>query len=255
MIKRLKVYFVLILVVVVAGCKGKETNIVSGSNAIEGINYIEGTLDEALAKAKEEGKYLFVISTIEDCSACNVFANRLEKDEELIDEIVNDFFFYKCNIMKSENQYLAWAYNSISSPTGFVFSPESELVNIVNPKDEINVSFLRGYETRQENQRPLNNRIGLNKKEGVLLVNEIIKAYKIYKESNSTVLELLQALEVIEESLEKESFFFNNYIAMMISKKIKKDNKYQLYHRKASDINDSYTLRLYKPLMNNLIIN
>ena len=94
--------------------------------------FIEGTLDQALAIAEEKNKYLFVVSTLEGCGSCDMFFENLNRNIELKKELATDFLVYESDCLQKENSYLSWAFNSIASPTFFVFSNNGELLNIIN---------------------------------------------------------------------------------------------------------------------------
>ena len=74
--KILKILTLLLLFLCSLSCNNtpkKAVNIIEMENQELRFTELEGTLDEALAIAKELNKHLLVVSAIPECGACDVF--------------------------------------------------------------------------------------------------------------------------------------------------------------------------------------
>ena len=216
--------------------------------------FIEGTLDQALATAKEKNKYLFVISTLEGCGSCDMFFENLNRNIELKKELATDFLVYESDCLQKENSYLSWAFNSIASPTFFVFSSKGELLNIINNvtiNSDVGHIYLKmikeGKTTIKANN--FRSRFSLSEGEVIAFMNKIIKAYKIYKNPDSNILSLKEAYNLAKETIIQEPYFFNNYLAGALAYRLQDSLASVQHYNRAKAFNDGYSNKLFEVLI------
>ncbi len=74
------------------------------------IKFHEGSFKSALAKAKEEGKMIFIDSYTHWCGPCKVMKNVYLQDEALAEYLNENFVCLSVNIEKGEGPYLRRRY-------------------------------------------------------------------------------------------------------------------------------------------------
>ena len=241
--KILKILTLLLLFLCSLSCNN------SSHNFIE----LEGTLDQAIATAKEKNKYLFVVSTLEGCGSCDMFFENLNRNIELKKELATDFLVYESDCLQKENRYLSWTFNSISSPTFFIFSSKGELLNIIDNatiNSDVGHLYLKMIkEGKLIKTNFNNNRLSISEPEIIALINKIIKAYKIYENPESNLLALKNAYVLTKETIIQESYFFNNYLAGALANKLQDSIASVQYYKRAKAFNDGYSNKLFEVLI------
>ena len=232
----------------------KKVNNISKNEELR-FTELEGTLDEALAIAKEQNKHLLVVSAIPGCGPCDVFFQILQLNTKVKEELANHFLVYENNLSKAGNQYLFWAFNNIASPTCFIFSPKSELINIarntaISSKNGHNI--LKTIRTGNSIETPIHNVISLPFKETVEFVNTLLKAYRILNdpEQNTTILK--ETLRTVEKTITQYPYFFNHYLASELAKKLQDTATTTKHSKFAKAYYDDYAIHLFKELFNTL---
>ena len=102
----------------------------------------EGSFDEAMKKAKEEKKDLFVDFYADWCGPCKMMATQVFVQPEVGDYFNVRFICVKVNVDAKENKEIAKKYNVTALPTMvFVARDGKELRRITGTKDP--VSFIK----------------------------------------------------------------------------------------------------------------
>ena len=214
-----------------------------------------GTLDEALATAKDQNKHLLVVSAIPECSACDVFFQVLQLNTKVKEELAKHFLVYENNQAKAGNEYLFWAFNNIASPTCFIFSPKGELINIagntaISSKNGHNI--LKAIRTGNSIETPIHNVISLPFKETVEFVNTLLKAFRILNDPQQNTAILKETLRTVEKTITQYPYFFNHYLASELAKKLQDIATTTKHSKSAKAYYDNYAIHLFKELYNTL---
>ncbi|MCU0433046.1 MAG: DUF255 domain-containing protein [Bacteroidia bacterium] len=93
-----------------------------------GINFSTGNWNEIRAKAKAEGKYIFLDGFTEWCYWCKVMDKQTFPDKTVTDILNSRFISVQRDMEREEGKQLSMKYHIASFPTYIVFSPEGELV-------------------------------------------------------------------------------------------------------------------------------
>ena len=216
---------------------------------------LEGTLDQAIATAKEKNKYLLVISSLEGCEACNVFFQILHLNTKVKEELAKHFLVYESDHSKKENRYLLSTFNCITSPTCFIFSPKGELVNISGNKaiaSKTGHNILKKIRTGKILDLRFDKRISLPTQETIGLINTILKAYRVYKDPKQNTAYLKKAFTSVQETTVQYPYFFNHYLAAEIASKLHDSIAATKHYSLAKTFNDNYSKYLYQDLFEEL---
>lgn len=95
----------------------------------QGVNFFKGTLDEALKKAKEEGKMLFVDCYAEWCGPCKKMAAEVFTNTEVAAYADAKFISYKLNTEAPEHKNFVLKYKIRSLPTLLFLSPQEKVID------------------------------------------------------------------------------------------------------------------------------
>ncbi|ETN96379.1 hypothetical protein [Zhouia amylolytica] len=246
--KKTILYLIVIFTISIQSCKVDKTNPKVKEGEIDGLNYVEGTLDEALAIANEEGKYLFVVSVLEGCNACDNFLVKPTLNDRLKEELSDHYLIYKCDFLRRENRYLSWIFNSVASPTGFVFSPESKLINIVLPNEApkvIHQALELGRKGTVVNSK-FSKRISLVGKDAVIFFNQVFQAQQLIDKGGMEGLR--EAYFLLRKSIATESYFYNNYLCAQVAKRLELYDDTRHYMKQVDELDGDYNRRLYNEL-------
>jgi len=145
---------------------------VSFSAGAQGINFEHCSLDEAIQKAKEENKILFIDGYAVWCGPCKKMASTVFKDEEVGQFFAKNLVALKVDVERGEGPMIKRRYGITALP-GYVFidgdglvvyrfgasMPKSEFMEHVNlaleyARDSNSVGRLaERYETEKENEK------------------------------------------------------------------------------------------------------
>ncbi len=95
----------------------------------QGINFFEGTWEEALTAAKTENKSIFVDTYTDWCAPCKKMSKYVFTKSQVGKFYNQAFINVKLNMEKGEGVKFAKTYNVRAYPTLLYFSPEGELVH------------------------------------------------------------------------------------------------------------------------------
>ncbi len=112
------------------------------STAIGQVNFFEGSWDEAFAKAKTEGKHVFVDSYTDWCYWCKVMDKNTFTDEAIANYLNEEFVPIKVNMEKGFGIDVAMKFRVRGFPTLMYFNHEGELVEKKAGYEQDNGKFL-----------------------------------------------------------------------------------------------------------------
>lgn len=127
----MKKLFILMMSVVVS-------SVVYAAGSDEGVKWEKGTFAEALAKASDSNKYLFVDCYATWCGPCKRMANDEFTKKAAGDYFNNNFVNIAIDMEKGEGVEIAKEYQIRQYPTFLIFSPEGKLVARIVGGAEIN---------------------------------------------------------------------------------------------------------------------
>ncbi|GAA4301904.1 hypothetical protein [Aestuariibaculum suncheonense] len=212
------------------------------------LNMVEGTLDDALLKAEQQGKHLFVITSFgnQKRSITDNAFRALDLNKSLNEVDFDDFLFYECNFSDYRNKYLFWAFNSIGFPTGFIFSKEGRLINIIIGADDISNGYtLLGGFTYVQN-KPFNNRLNLQGENAINFIDTQLSAFQTLLDPESKTEDYNKAYNAVIDSFNKEQYYFNTFLAEQLSKKLGLKDQELIYALKLKSLEtDPYNKQLY----------
>lgn len=212
------------------------------------LSFVKGTLDDALQEAKMQNKYLYVITSMENCSLCNTSLKLLDLNNQGVKkEVFDKYLFYVCDYSELENRYLFWALNSAATPNSFLFK-DSKIINYGVGFKGVNSSGLFADLNHINTDFLINNRLPLKGQDALDFINLQIQAYTSYKNPNSTKEELTLAYNSIKESLNIQETYFNQFIATQLEEKLGIVNQDKSVSKTVNPFNDEYTQRLYENL-------
>lgn len=207
------------------------------------IKYVQGSLDNAFEASKKNGIGLFVIAYIEGCEVCDKFVEQFNTSNSFKSFVSNKYLFYKCELNKGENKYLAKSSYNIASPTIYIFDSKGKLKNVIRGfKDPLQiVKLINKKELIEDNYR-----IGLNNHdEYVKLINMNLTSYKILRSGALKKDDLKKALALVLSSLKIKPYFFNNYLASILYFKMGNKQLSKEYATNSLKYNDSFSIYLY----------
>lgn len=103
----------------------------------QGITWENGTLAQAQAKAKTEGKYLFLDCFTSWCPPCKHMTNVEFVTKAAGDYFNNKFVNIAIDMEKGEGVDIAKKYKVRNYPTFIIFSPDGEVLGRVIGGDQI----------------------------------------------------------------------------------------------------------------------
>jgi len=103
-------------------------SVVAQLTSYQGIVFETGTLNEALEKAKQEGKALFVDCYTSWCGPCQMMSKRVFPDKTVGDFMNPSFVSMKIDMEKGEGVELAKRWKVDSFPTYLVLDAQGEVV-------------------------------------------------------------------------------------------------------------------------------
>lgn len=98
----------------------------SSSNG-EGINFQDLSLKEALKKAEEEGKYVFLDAYAAWCGPCKWMEANTFRDKEVGKTFNDNFISVKIDMEKGEGPGIAQKYRVRAYPTMFILNSKGEV--------------------------------------------------------------------------------------------------------------------------------
>ena len=98
-----------------------------GSAPIQ-VQFFNGSLDEAVQKASEEGKLYFIQFTADWCMPCQWMDQNTFQDAQLADYINTQIIAIKIDIDQKEGKRLQKKYDIKSLPSSLVFSAQGDLL-------------------------------------------------------------------------------------------------------------------------------
>lgn len=94
----------------------------------QGIEFYQGSFEEALAEAKSQGKLIFVDAYAEWCGPCKQMAKTVFKEESVGDFYNQNFINMKIDMEKGEGPTLAKTYRVTAYPTFFFIDEDGKIV-------------------------------------------------------------------------------------------------------------------------------
>lgn len=163
----------------------------------QGIEFFEGSWDEALEKAKTEEKVIFVDAYTTWCGPCKRMAKTAFKDEAVGDFYNNNFINMKLNMEKHEGLTFRKKYPVSAFPTLYYIDAKGEVVHtlkgaqkadqllklgsFVTGKIDYSADYAKLYEAGDRDPELIYNYVkGLNKskKSSLKIANEYINSQK-----------------------------------------------------------------------------
>ncbi|MBR9923313.1 MAG: DUF255 domain-containing protein [Bacteroidetes bacterium] len=92
----------------------------------QGIAFFDGTYQEALDKAEEEGKLVFIDCYATWCGPCKWMSANVFTDETVGDYFNEHFINVKMNMEKGEGLFLSRDFNIRAYPTLIIVDPTSK---------------------------------------------------------------------------------------------------------------------------------
>ncbi len=103
--------------------------VVSPSFAQSGIQFFQGSWDEALTEARQQKKIIFVDAYTEWCGPCKAMSRNTFTDAAVGEFYNKNFVNYKFNMEKGEGPMFASKYQVNAYPTLLYIDPKGELVH------------------------------------------------------------------------------------------------------------------------------
>jgi len=113
------------------------------------VNFQSMTWNDLRAKAKAEGKYLFVDGMTDWCIWCKVMDKKTFTDDKVAKVMNHDFVSTRIDMEKGEGIALAMKYRITGFPTFLIFSPDGRLVYRLGGYREAN-DFLQDLEAARD---------------------------------------------------------------------------------------------------------
>lgn len=119
----------------------------SQTGSDKGIHFFEGSMKEAMVKAKEEKKYIFLDAYASWCGPCKTMEKEVYTDRKVSKYFNNKFISVKIDMEKGEGPNLAKLLPSINGyPSLLFFNPDGSLAKTVlgsrNTKDFLKEAML-----------------------------------------------------------------------------------------------------------------
>lgn len=101
-----------------------------------GINFYKGTFDEALAKATQEKKAVFVDFYATWCGPCKKMEKQVFTDPKVGEYFNEKFVSLKLDAERPENKPLAKQYKVEAFPTMTIIAPDGKLISVITGYQE-----------------------------------------------------------------------------------------------------------------------
>ncbi len=102
--------------------------LIPGVSQAQGIDFFHGSMAEAQAKAKAEGKLLFVDAYATWCGPCRWMASNVFTDAKVGDFFNKNFINVKLDCEKGEGPDFARSYGIRAYPTLFIIGADGKVV-------------------------------------------------------------------------------------------------------------------------------
>lgn len=210
------------------------------------LNFVTGNLDHALSVAKKKDKKLLVLTSGSDCELCSSLEKMLNTDERVKSKLSDDYLIYKCHLKQIGNEYLGQIAYSVASPTTYIFNADGSLSNIIVGSQ--NATFFLTELENPNNSSLEKHRLKkeLTGKQFVSFLNILFNARRLNDNQAVKDTEIMEALDALRQSINSNSYFYNNYMAAKLSLKIKDKDQAKRYAENALRYNDAFSLFLYK---------
>ena len=187
--------------------------IVSVSISAQGINFFKGSFEEAIEKATNENKKIFVDVYTSWCGPCKMMAKKVFTDSKVGEYYNRHFVCLKLDAEKEKDHGFFQNFKASSFPTVFWLDNQGQLINVhsgfVQPEEFLAI-------TKEAEKSNLNKRLESGKKrwDSGERSPEIVREYvlgilgKVSPEKVSPmVMEYLKSLSE-EELKEKDNYYF-----------------------------------------------
>jgi len=237
-----KLIAIVIMLGLFAGCMPKN------------VTQFKGTLDGAIAQAKKENKYLFVVATAGDCNSCDGYIEKIKQALPLQAELASDFILYECDLNTVGNEYFFRAVYNIASPTTYIYSPEGLIKAVITGNRPVNelIETVQQVRNNRYQNTDKNVRLGLEGQEQLTFYNQVMRLWKIVESNASNTQTFKEALEMVNNNLLRKEYMFNHYLASKLYQKVNEDSLAQQHAMKSLDFKESFDLYLYQPLRNEM---
>lgn len=115
----------------------------------DGIQFFHGTWEEALAKAKEEEKVIFMDAYASWCGPCKMMSARVFPNKEVGDYFNEHFINVKIDMEKGEGPQLSQRYGVRAYPTLFFIDANGKVVGK-------NVGYLKPEQLKAYGEKVVN---------------------------------------------------------------------------------------------------
>lgn len=210
------------------------------------LNFYSGSLDQAFIEAERKDKDLLVVAYMPGCESCNSFIESLATSKEAKSEL-SDFLIYKCPLNQVGNEYLAQITYNIASPTSYIFR-NGRLTKVVIGEKEPTKFLSILSNSSDASTMYQKNKMGLKNSEYVQFVNEIFAWYRLAESNTVNKKQVREGLNALLKSMNLKSYFFNNYLASKLYKKINIPDSAEFYARQSLEYDDDFSIFLYQNL-------
>lgn len=124
------------------------------SMAYEGIQFLEISLDQALAKSKEEQKPIFLHATVNWSGYCKRLISKEFSNKELADYYNSKFINVKINMEGPNGLYVADKYEIKSYPTLLYIRPDGTLIGTIKGYNAFDVYLKAAKQIYGESPTP-----------------------------------------------------------------------------------------------------
>lgn len=218
-----KVYhktLILLLITVLYGCSLPKAEL--------DFNNLD-TIDQAIQEAKKKEKYLVLILEDRSCDLCQLYKksilqlNNLEKAY-----FPSDVIFKSIDVKSEDNLWLNQLLREYSFPLTIILNPESQLKGLImGAREEVlteaftkvyrGENYYNSIETLFLNLQENNN--NLSGTEKITFLNSIFQPYLNYRATGKLT---QQEQEIILQTIESKTYFFNRYL---LTKAAQSENK------------------------------
>lgn len=216
------------------------------------IEMKEGSLQLAIEEAQKENKTLVAIVSKEGCSPCDILAKSIiaylnnGKDPKVIHS--SNYIFYKIDTDIPENVWVNQWLNELAFPTSCIITSKGRLLTTItngSPKNFFavlqQIDKNRSDSIYKENMSELT----LKNKDLQSFLNQVlqVKLAMLKSENKATWIK-----DSLLSSLNKESYFYNNYLLSKYYKATTDTVTAKVYAEKALSFKTEMDALLYTPL-------